>query len=723
MTSETSFQVRDDETDSSGNAARVTLETSDEFGRTQAGRRHLIQEQLAFELLSHSGVEERYQRGKTPHTIFTWWARRPFAAMRGVLAATLAESPRHATALVAFRKNSERSLELGEPDTSARVLDMFAGGGTIPLEAASMGADAYALDNNELAHFIQLALLKFSQMDSRLPDLVTQHGRDLLEALTKETAKFFPLRERKVAPVAYFWSRSVRCPECNSELSLQKRPWLSKKKGKWVHIERRPDASTQTFTISLVRGVEETRSESAWSGAVIQCPFCSHVIERSEIDVVLGDCGFDELTSICLSNGRGKDYVLAGLEAVPSTRWLEEQIAADLDQLKHSMPQLELPCWSGIVNPSLYGIHSAPDLFALRQLAVLIRLCRLLREKYEQLVRLLGDEHALAVTVFLSGLIDQLVDWNSRLCMWIPQNEQVGRALSGPGIPMMWDFVETDPLQKGPANLWDKLDRIVAGLRSIPEMRREPNVIHGDARRLPFEANFFDAVVTDPPYFDNVFYSVLADCIYVWKRLIFRDLLPNVFASEKTDEESELSASKHRHGSSNAAEEFYASGMTAAFKEARRVLREDGVLVLIFAHSSIGGWTSIVDAFRSSEFPLQAAWPLQMERKHRPRGMRSEAVNVSFALVASKGELVEDVEWRVLSESVEEGLAERRAKCEQLGLSGGDLGHAIFGSLVQRFALSKSIKDGDRTVSTREALTWLASRVEQEIPNFKIARR
>src|ERR1039458_915898 len=118
----------------------------------------------------------------------------------------------------------------------------------------------------------------------------------------------------------------------------------------------------------------------------------------------------------------------------------------------------------------------------------------MLGDEYQTCVPLYGEETAKAIVAFLSGFIDQLVDWNCRLCMWIAQNEQVGRALSGPGIPMMWDFAEIDPTENGPANLWDKLDRVVAGLRAIPKFSQTPIVINADSRNLPFPDDYFDVV-------------------------------------------------------------------------------------------------------------------------------------------------------------------------------------------------------------------------------------
>lgn len=136
--------------------------------------------------LSIDGAAERYSHGKTPHTIFTWWARRPFAAMRGVLVASMA----HLQSATGSRIDDASQGDSEPP----RVLDVFAGGGTIPMEAARLGAEAYAVENNELAHFLLHSLLTLSQVSPDLPRLVAQHGRSVLRRLAVETS---PLLDRK----------------------------------------------------------------------------------------------------------------------------------------------------------------------------------------------------------------------------------------------------------------------------------------------------------------------------------------------------------------------------------------------------------------------------------------------------------------------------------------------------------------------------------------------
>ena len=514
---------------------------------------------------SVSGRAERYGRGKTSHTIHVWWARRPHGAMRALTFASLmpnggreGEAVLRELSFVSSPndkaiKDAQRLLK-SQYGGAPKVLDVFGGGGTIPYEAALLGAEVSSLDYNPLSVFIQKSNLEFSQEAlgelslSELATVVKESGTRVLEVLRDKTKDLFPLRETEGAKgaFAYFWSYRLRCSECGYDFLLMKRPWLSRKAGKHVAVSVSNSGRRHSVTVDDRADADDAAAPNpVWPGrnGTAYCPDCNKEHKNPSIK----DCT-DDLVAIGSLLKRGKAFRLPPKGAMPSDKYLSKREERLLKSSGLSLPESRLPRWSGIVNPSLYGIETHSDFLNKRQRLVLLELICALKEEHRQLEEQHSVEIARYVISALSAFIDQLVDWNCRLSMWISQNEQVGRAFCGPGVPMLWDYVETDPLLSGPANLWDKLDRIVVGVRATPHFAHRPTVCHGRAQALPFSADTFDAVITDPPYYDNIYYNVLADFFYAWKRPVLESLCPALFVAAQCGEEAELVSSQFRHG-------------------------------------------------------------------------------------------------------------------------------------------------------------------------------
>ncbi|MFS0695873.1 DUF1156 domain-containing protein [Streptomyces nitrosporeus] len=582
-----------------------------------------IEKYLDVASISEEGTSERYQRASSPHTVFTWWARRPFSTARELISA---------------------SIDPERPAGESKVLDPFVGGATFPIAGTRLGVRMYGMENNELAYFSAKALLDISRSAGRqLQHLLVLEGRKVLDQLKSETGDLYPARDADNV-ICYFWSRSATCADCGGEMPLQKRPWLSRKSGRQRAVVQQRNPSSRTFDARVVEpDAGAVADSSAWSGRnSLRCLFCGKEYDREQTAELIRKASADKLTAVARLDKRKSFLAVADPQDHVTGGLAEKMIEEDCAALGLPLPDVEIPAWSGITNPTVYGHDSVPSLFTERQLAVTIRLCRILSERQEIWEKEYGEARSKAIAAFLSGLIDQLADWNSRLCMWISQNEQVGRGLSGPGMPMLWDFVETDPLLRGPANLYGKLDRIAAGVGQIPMPEdREERITRGDSRSMAYPDAFFDAVVTDPPYYDNLYYSILADCIYAFKRMALIGGFPEIFGEPRTDSTRELSAAPRRQGGSPEAWAYFSTGMTRVLRESRRVLKRDGVITVCYAHSSISGWSSLIAAYVRAGLAITQLWPMTVERTHRPRSMRSAAVNTSLVLVARPRDVVE----------------------------------------------------------------------------------
>jgi len=611
----------------------------------------LIDEGLMHFEASLAGYAERHSRGETSHTLHVWWARRPHSAMRALVFASLCKetSTEHTelmTKLVGSNVGDDWALAAAEATLlrqygrPPKLLDIFGGGGTIPLEGVNLGAVVSATDINELSVFIQKCHLEYvaPQRAKFLSSVIAERGHAILSRLKNRTDLLYPLRTRKlsetskVGPIAYLWSYSYACPSCSYRIFLSKRRWLTKKNGKALRLSFKSGADKQEVYIEHAPAQDQEKEIRDSKG--LTCPKCSIQVKYPSIK----NCRDEVMSLVLKKEGVGKEFVLPTDDVLPSNDAINLAESAALKQLGCSLPSSKLPVWSGIVNPALYGVETHAEFLNPRQRAVLLMLLAELHVEYKSVTEQLPENEAKFVLGTLSGLVDQLVDWNCRLSMWIPQNEQVGRAFCGPGIAMLWDYAEADPLLDGPANLWSKLERLVSGIDALLLRRGSAKVFLARAQALPFPDDEFDAIVTDPPYYDNIYYNILADFFFAWKRIILSEIEPSLFSTLITagGGKHELVASSVRSGGASAAHTDYCYQLSLALNEASRVLRPDGVLSFVYSHASFAGWCALIQAFRNSNLRVTSAQPLSIERKARPRAIGSEAVNTCITFIARK---------------------------------------------------------------------------------------
>ena len=681
---------------------------------------------------SVAGYNERYHRGETSHTLHVWWARRPHSAMRSlVFSSVCKDKSDKASGIMAnlAMKCDESSLKAAKEivlngyTSTPKVLDMFGGGGTIPFEAKRLGLDAYSIDSNQLSVFIQKCNMLYSEdIDiKKAVRTIESTGTRILENLKRETNWLYPLREQSGEKIfGYIWTYRIQCPHCGDNFIISKRPWLSKKNGRSVAMVSKRNDETKTESLT-VRDLSDEQQPFLphWERhtGILHCPSCGSIIDK--IDVL--DC--EDVMTAYIKNrqGSGKDYLDAEqVVAIPSVELIEKEEKRILSLLGTSLPSTELPVWSGIVNPALYGIKTHADFLNRRQRLLLLYLIKELTQEYYALK---SDDESLAKFSIgaLSSLIDQVVDWNCRLSMWIPQNEQVGRGFCGPGIAMLFDYAETDQLLSGPANLWDKLKRICKGVQSFEGSEGKVTIKHAHAQDLPFEDNFFDAIVTDPPYYDNIYYSILADFFYVWKKILLCKIEPDLFDKSITDYNNELVASSRRVEEGQSPHEEYCKQLILAFREAARVIKDDGVFSFVYSHSSVNGWEAVIRAYRQSPFFVSSVQPLSIERKGRPRAVLSQAVNTCMAIVARK----ENTEKKPID--IIEVLKAAESYCKEFGnllisQSGwceADAGLAVIACIVGILANASSVEG----FTDQEALIKAASTVKSYFPEFSIKTR
>jgi len=645
---------------------------------------------------------------------------------------TVQDAARHILQAHANRLSREQEEVVSVEDIVAgraprpRVLDMFAGGGAIPLEAARLGCESYALDINPVAYLIELCGVTFpQQFGTTIADDVEKWGRKILDETANSVSDIFARIPRKSKPVAdeqhllptesprpatsddlsivaYYWTRTAPCPNpaCGATVPLYRQTWLRRKESGYVALKPELDRKRKLVRFRVVEGVSESAlgfdpTEGSEASSTV-CPFCKAALEGAYVRGYGDNTGFgQQLMCVIALNpeGTGKLYFIdesLAAEEIKRQAIAEERASILEPELcNSSLDELIQPTGNaGLAtgNSYLYGIRTFRQMFTPRQRFTLLTMAREIRRAYEVMLKDgMGPERAKAITTYLGVWLSRLTDRFNTLARWNNVGEKIESLSSMKRFAMMWDYPELNIFGGGSGDAWSNLKFITAAIRQEGAYRLPTKCVRGSATELPFDDGFFDAVVTDPPYYDNESYSELSDVCYVWLRPTIGFLYPEHFAGQLTPKKKECVAAAYRQGGKAAAKEFYEDCLFLSLQQAHRVTKPGGILVMVYAHKTTLGWSTLVDAIRRAGYEVSEAWPLDTEAKARVAHQGDAALATSIFLVARKRDGAKTGNYEAVRPDLEEIVRERVETLWDMGISGADLVIASVGAGLRAF--------------------------------------
>ena len=747
----------------------------------------LIEVALPLEAINAESAREKSIRHGHPSTLHLWWARRPLATARAVIWSSLVDDPSShpeqfpteeaqqqerkrlfdiLTRLVKWENSNDEGI-LAEAKAEIMkstngnppaLLDPFAGGGAIPLEAQRLGLEAHAHDLNPVAVMINKAMIeippKFAGRSPVNPEAQRQgaanqgwkgaaglaedvryYGEWMKQEACKRIGHLYPKAKledgSEATVIAWIWARTVKCPNpaCGCEMPLVKSFMLSKKKGKEAYIQ--PTCAGSAFTYKVVNG-KPSADEGTVSRAGAKCLACGTSVAFDYIRQEAREHRMQSVLTAVVAEGKyGRLYLTANSE---------HRNAAYI-----SRPD-DAP--SGIlsgkarVNVSLYGFNETSDLFTPRQLTALTTFSSLVSEAQQKAeadavaAGVFNDHIALseggsgaraygeAVGVYLAFVVDKMADYHSSICSWHSSKELIRNTFGRQAIPMVWDFAEANPFSDSAGCCDNMLEWVTKATLLFPA------TIQGSAKQHDAQSDNGlrnIAVSTDPPYYDNIGYADLSDYFYVWMRQALKGTYPKLFRTMLVPKAEELVATPYRfEGSVEKARDFFEDGMFNTCCRLHDYSRDDIPVTIYYAFkqsetdtedtTASTGWETMLSAIIRAGFSITGTWPMRTEMANRSIASGTNALASSIVLVCRKrAETAGSATRREFINALHREMRPALEKLQSANIAPVDLAQSAIGPGIGVFSRYKSVLEADgKPMSVRAALQI----INQELDAF-----
>jgi len=739
--------------------------------------KRLIEVDLPIRRISEHARKEKNMRTGHPWHLHIWWARRPWGACRSVAFASLLPAPsdpncpkeflaqapkilnklgfcavqetnpqkieeallKFTGELARFEAGNEpvwietaRALiKLANPETPV-AFDPFAGYGAIPAEAARLGCQSVASDLNPVAVLCLKVML----------EAVPKHGEKLLELYEKgvefikaeaekRLSPYYPKKDGRY-PIAYLWARTVQCegPGCGAIIPLISQTTIAKGRRKaWIEIKGNQKTKEVTIDVKMGEKIPAGLIKTAGGGHAV-CPVCGTTNHKDRVKAQgkASKMGH-RLFGVVLPVGEreGKEYRNPDDDDFKAF----EAAAKAWDMVVREHPEVEITEKYPYHDPRAftagqYGIKSWGDLFIPRQKLSLYTLGALVQE-YKSKLLAAGVDKALArdVAAALALGVSNFVPYQNNLAYWGTENMKY--AYKGMGISMKWDWAEGSPLVPeyagGVDYLYQKAKDAITHF-ILSGFQTNTTVLKQNSTELKLPDDSAELFFSDPPYYDVVPYADLSDLCYIWLKRSLNNDFPEILETDLTPKADQIVVNTYAvaDGRGDQSSERYRERMTNSFIESRRVLKQEGIGCVVFAHKGTDAWETLLSSVLNAGFIITASWPIDTEKQGRERAHEAAALQTSVHLVVRPRENPDgsvrtgDIgDWRDVLRELPPRIKAYMKRMAAEGVAGADAIFACLGPALEIYSrYSRVEKPNGDVVTLREFMEKIWETVSRE---------
>lgn len=540
-----------------------------------------------------------------------WWTRKPLVVGRSIVLASILDNQTDVERMAGL--GSDKPYEyITDIDNLAKkvgadlgkisVFDPFGGSGNLVLPAAQLGLDVTVSDYNPLAWLIERAALEFpAKYGATLRDDFLDCASRAVEMTQKEVGKYF-----KKSRLTYLWCWCIRCPYCSQRFPLTNHMYIEDTNKRKIGIKIWPENGD--FRIELIRGITDAdgKKYTQKRGKAV-CISCTNTIQRVKIEKDIMKYKDREMIAVQIRTTKGRDYALPSdedKELYKSAIYAFNQKRQELES-DGLIPTEQILASQGIKNTLWnYGINTWDQYFDERQLLVL---CSFIKN-IKKACAYIPNEKRFMMATYLSFVLAKRIDNAGLGVIWSKTRTMPVHLLTMRRPSITYNFAESNPFE----NVGGSLINIVQSVaRAIKFAARVPSgVTCNNASATDPSSAKYDLIITDPPYGDDVQYGELSEFFYVW---VYRVLTDYYSLPPRIPLDEDYCESRGRFGDRKKAKEFFGAGLKKAFRATAGKLKDDGLLVVLFAHSSVEAWNQLLEALQEARLRIVSSYIVHTE--------------------------------------------------------------------------------------------------------------
>ena len=590
------------------------------------------------ELFDNISIEAAKEKHAIPpiNSMLYYWTRKPLIVGRAVALTSTLDNIESVQELLGLHKdhraytripntiNYEKKLKHKKP-SEIKVLDPFGGGGNLIFEAKRLGLDCTSSDYNPLAYLLEKSVLEFPvNYGEKLGADFEKYAKNVIEISQKEIGNFY-----KKNDLFYYWTWCILCPHCNQRVPLTNHMFLVNTPNKKIIIKFHP-TKDKKFTTEIIKNstMDDGKKFTQKQNKAI-CIGCKNAIDGETIRNDIKIRKDQELIALKIQRNKKKEYVVATENDKKLFNDASEFFLSKKNEYEKMdlIPNEEIRP-SHMDNLSIYNINKWSDFFNDRQILTLITIMKNIIYVCDNIK---DKKCAKIMSVYLSFMLAKHVNNNTLGVIPNPTREGIGHTLSLRRPGLIHYHVEINSFEKIAGALINMVKNIRNAIDFVTKNNKQCTVKLNSVTQLDKK---FDLIITDPPYGWDVQYGELSDLFYVW---IYRCVkkyfveLPNISPLKE-----DFCVSLCRFENKKLAFSFFEKGFEKSFLSMNKALKNDGLLVVFFAHSGIDAWNTLLESIRNAKFRIVSSYAIHTESDTNPLSRNKSSFMSSIIVVCRK---------------------------------------------------------------------------------------